>query len=278
MDARTLARAMGDRLALADYQRLAPAFNNAMIAANCTNLQRAAMWCAQIGHESAGLYYMEEIASGDAYEWRSDLGNNQPGDGRRFKGSGPIQLTGRANFGKFSQWCFDRKYTNNPTQFVDHPEQVRDDPHWGFLAATWYWVVARPQINSMCDHSDLVGVTQAINGGTNGLDDRRNRFNRCIAIGDALLPTKGDSMSVADDELSKKFPSRSKYRDSDEPIDTLVGFVLNVDARLHEEFVEREALKGVGWCIDLVKREADKGDAGSKAIIDQIVGTKGVKK
>ncbi|MFH5211441.1 peptidoglycan DD-metalloendopeptidase family protein [Antrihabitans sp. NCIMB 15449] len=77
-------------------------------------------------------------------------------------------------------------------------------------------------------------------------------------------------MSKADEELGKKFPSRSKYRKDNEPVDTLAGFVLNIDARIHEEHVEREAVKGVGWAVDLVKREAAKGDAGAKATLAQI--------
>jgi len=82
------------------------------------------------------------------------------------------------------------------------------------------------------------------------------------------------AMSIADDELSKRFASRSRYRDSDESVDTAVGFILNIDARVHEESVEREALKGVAWAVTLVKREADKGDPGARAVLAQIEGGK----
>ncbi|MFE7798999.1 glycoside hydrolase domain-containing protein [Nocardia sp. NPDC057440] len=81
-------------------------------------------------------------------------------------------------------------------------------------------------------------------------------------------------MSLADDELGKEFPSRSKYRADDEPVDTLAGYILNIDARIHEDYVEREARKGVEWAISLVRREADRGDDGAQATLTQIEGAK----
>lgn len=81
-------------------------------------------------------------------------------------------------------------------------------------------------------------------------------------------------MSLADDELGKRFPSRSKYRANDDLVDSLAGFVLNIDARVHEGHVEGEALKGVGWAVDVVRREAAKGDEGAKAVLAQIEGSK----
>lgn len=86
--------------------------------------------------------------------------------------------------------------------------------------------------------------------------------------------SKEKAMSVADAELGKKFPSRSKYRKDDELVDTLAGFVLNIDARMHEEHVEREALRGVTWAVELVKREAGKGDESARALLAEIEGRK----
>lgn len=206
MDAKVLARAMGEAVSAERYAKLAPAFVAAMVQAGCTTIERAAMWCAQLGHESGGLRYMEEIADGSAYEGRADLGNTQPGDGRRFKGRGPIQVTGRHNYTKLSEWAHSKGYAPSPTYFVDNPAALSDD-RYGFLGAVWYWVVARPQINELCDKRDIVGVTRAINGGTNGLPDRTLRWNRCLEIGAALLPTTGGDapMSAAEVQEIKDF-------------------------------------------------------------------------
>ncbi|MCK8675029.1 hypothetical protein M1M07_28465, partial [Rhodococcus sp. HM1] len=190
LTAETLAAAMGNAVSLDRYRELLPGFAEAMRQAECTTPLRAAMWCAQIGHESGGLRYMEEIASGDAYDTRTDLGNTPQvdGDGRLFKGSGPIQLTGRNNFRAFSAWCHAKGWVDSPTYFEQHPQLVREDPRWGFLAATWYWTVSRPQINALADRQDLDGVTRAINGGLNGTGDRRERYARCLQLGAALIP------------------------------------------------------------------------------------------
>ena len=183
MDARTLAEVMGCSLARAE--QMLPGYVGAMRAAHITTPNRAAMWAAQLGHESVGLQHMEESASGDAYEGRRDLGNTQPGDGRRYKGSGPIQLTGRNNFRAFTRWANTQGHTS--LNFEARPELVRTDPRWGFLAASWYWTVARPQINALADRRDLEGVTRAINGGLNGLADRRRRYDKALTMGDRLL-------------------------------------------------------------------------------------------
>lgn len=206
MDSKTLAEVMDNRVSMARYEELAPHFNAGMRAADVTTERRATMWCAQIGHESGGLRYMEEIADGSAYEWREDLGNNQPGDGRRYKGRGPIQLTGRDNYTAFSRWAFDKGLSPSPTFFVDNPGEV-SEPAAGFLAAAFYWTVRR-NMNSYADRDDLIGATIAVNGGTTHIDDRRAFWYRAGAVGDRVLPSpaptvEGGSVSTADDILTQ---------------------------------------------------------------------------
>jgi hypothetical protein len=71
-------------------------------------------------------------------------------------------------------------------------------PRWGFLAASWYWTVARVRLNSYADAGDIVSATRAINGGTNGLADRTARWKRALTFGAGLLPT----VSSEEDELN----------------------------------------------------------------------------
>lgn len=123
---------------------------------------RLAHFMGQCAHESGGFRYMEEIASGQAYEGRKDLGNVVPGDGKRYKGRGPIQLTGRANYRAFGREV--------GIDFESHPEIVAF-PSIGLMAAVRYW--NSRNLNALADADDLVAITRKINGGTNGLEDRK---------------------------------------------------------------------------------------------------------
>ncbi|MDH6279549.1 peptidoglycan DD-metalloendopeptidase family protein [Prescottella agglutinans] len=210
LDAQTLARAMGNTVSAERYAALLPAFTAAMREAGCTTIERAAMWCAQLGHESGGLQWMEEIADGSAYEWRQDLGNTQSGDGRRFKGRGPIQVTGRYNYGQLSAWAHGRGLIPTPTYFVDNPAELASD-RYGFLGAVWYWTVAR-DLNALADDRDIVGATRAINGGTNGLSDRQLRYKRCLALGAALLPTGGTVTNFVEEGVAQLHPTPGLLR------------------------------------------------------------------
>jgi putative chitinase len=144
---------------------------------------RIAHFLAQLLHESNGFRAVREYATGAAYEGRKDLGNTQPGDGVRFRGRGLIQLTGRSNYQAFA----DRFKLD----VISQPELL-EQPRWGAVTALYYWnsrslnkkVDARylppEKAEGMSqDEQRLRAITRIVNGGYNGLDDRRKYLNRC---------------------------------------------------------------------------------------------------
>ena len=131
---------------------------------------RRAHFLAQIGHESGELRYTEEIATGAAYEGRADLGNTETGDGVRFKGRGLIQLTGRANYQAYGD--ARKKDFVTPENY----KQIATDPDLAVDVACWFW--NEHSLNEKADKDDINGITQTINGGYNGLDDRKKKLKR----------------------------------------------------------------------------------------------------
>ncbi|MGY0194708.1 glycoside hydrolase family 19 protein [Leptothrix sp. BB-4] len=127
---------------------------------------------AQIGHESASLLYSEELASGEAYNGRADLGNTEPGDGPRYKGRGLIQLTGRANYAAYSR---DAGY-----DYVSDPQRLASDPAAAVDVACWFW--KKKGIDRLAEADDAKAVTLRVNGGYNGLDDRLQYLRRAKAL------------------------------------------------------------------------------------------------
>lgn len=133
--------------------------------------QRWAHYLAQIAHESMELRYSEEIASGKAYEGRKDLGNVIKGDGVRFKGRGLIQLTGRTNYTTYKDFCgFD---------VVKHPELLCK-PVGAVRSSMWFW--HKKGLNELADRDEFMLITKKINGGTNGIEDRRKYLGRAKKV------------------------------------------------------------------------------------------------
>ncbi|MEG4534344.1 DUF4231 domain-containing protein [Microcoleus sp. D2_18a_D3] len=132
---------------------------------------RICHFIAQVAHESDCFNAMEEYASGEDYEGRDDLGNTQPGDGVRFKGRGLMQLTGRANYADFS------KAMNK--DFIAQPQLVGQIP-FAIWVAGWYWDTRH--LNEYADRDDLEGVTLRVNGGYNGLEDRRDYLQKAKSV------------------------------------------------------------------------------------------------
>lgn len=130
------------------------------------NPLRLIHFLAQLAHESGNFRYMEEIASGATYEGRKDLGNVNKGDGVRYKGRGPIQLTGRANYRRYGQQL--------GIDFENNPEIVAI-PSVGLLVACKFW--ADNNLNALADQDDVTTITRRINGGLNGFEDRKNKLS-----------------------------------------------------------------------------------------------------
>ena len=131
---------------------------------------RIAHFIGQTCHESAGFRTTEEFASGADYEGRADLGNDRPGDGVRYKGRGLLQLTGRANYRSIGK-ILGIDLENDP--------ELAAEPVLSLKIACEFW--KRKSINDPCDADNLVEVTRRINGGKNGIEDRRTLTARAKA-------------------------------------------------------------------------------------------------
>lgn len=176
------------RLAKAKRDLYFPHLTAAMTEFGISSYLREAAFLAQLAHESAQLRYLEEIASGAAYEGRRDLGNVQRGDGRRYKGRGPIQLTGRANYRKYGQLL--------GIDLEDDPERAAA-PEVGFRTAGLYW--QSHGLNELADERRFQLITRRINGGLNGLDDREAHYHRALAV---LSPNDPPASVVLDDDAT----------------------------------------------------------------------------
>jgi len=148
-----------------------PFLNLALKEGNLTTCCRRTMFLAQLAHVSDDLTNFEE-ASGAAYEGRVDLGNTEPGDGERFKGRGPIPVVGRMNYYTVGRGI--------GTPIVDNPT-LAADPSVAFRTAVWFWKLRPPILDifaDLCTPEAFESVTERFNGGTNGLADSKERWER----------------------------------------------------------------------------------------------------
>ena len=153
---------------------------------------RAAAFLAQLAHESGQFRFMEEIWGPTDAQRRYEpvtklsaaLGNTDTGDGKRFKGRGPIQLTGRANYQRFGNLL-------NVDLLAD-PAQAAS-PEVAFRVAGLFW--SKKGLNELADVATtdaFTTITKRINGGTNGLADRQAFYAAARAV-----------LGVADAPLSR---------------------------------------------------------------------------
>lgn len=132
---------------------LLPHLNKAMAEADITTPQRQAAFLAELAFVTGQLNLLEEPDSGEQFEGREDLGNVRPGDGPRYKGRGPLLLTGRANY-RAAGKALGIDLENNP--------ELAADPEVGFRVAGWYWTSR--DLNAVADTGDFEEVTRRFIG------------------------------------------------------------------------------------------------------------------
>lgn len=108
----------------------------------------------------------EKIAN-RVYANRMGNGDEASGDGWKYKGAGLIQLTGKTNYTKCSEFL--------GIDLVNDPSLVYNSPEICVKTACWYWSVNN--LNKYADVDDIKTITKRINGGYNGLEDRTKILN-----------------------------------------------------------------------------------------------------
>ena len=178
---------------------------------------RIAHFMGQVTHECAGFRTTEEFASGADYEGRLDLGNTKQGDGKRYKGRGLIQLTGRHNYKAIGQIL--------QIPLEDDP-LLAAEPIISLKIACEYW--KKRTINKAADRDDLIKATRLVNGGLNGLNDRRKYLQKAKR---SLAAIEGIQVAVAEGG-SSVILRRGSFGDAVREVQELLrtkGFSLSID-------------------------------------------------
>jgi predicted chitinase len=157
----------------------APFLRKAMVTYKIDTPVRQAAFLAQIAYESAELRYVQEIwgptSQQKSYDPPGDLaarlGNTQLGDGRRFRGRGPLQITGRDDYKKFGA-LLGLDLINNPDLAATLEVM--------FNVAALRW--KELGLNELADRQDFVTITRRINGGLSGLAERRKYYEIAIQV------------------------------------------------------------------------------------------------
>ena len=184
----------------------AESMNNVFPTYDINTPQRVAAFLAQCGHESGGWTVFEEnlnysakglngifkkyfptIESAMPYERKPQMianrvysnrmgnGDEASGDGWKYRGRGPIQLTGSANYKAFAQDMFE-----DWQNLYDNPDWVTSDRDFALMSAIWFW--NKNKLNVQADSGDIKLMTKKINGGYIGLEDRIKHYNEAIHL------------------------------------------------------------------------------------------------
>ena len=130
---------------------------------------------AAAGRDAAPYHRKPQMIANVIYANRMGNGDTASGDGYKYRGRGPIQLTGKANYHAFATDFFE-----DPETVMDDPDLVTDDVPTSLYSALWFW--NKNKLNKYADSSDIKGMTKVINGGYIGLEDRIKHYNHAIEV------------------------------------------------------------------------------------------------
>lgn len=191
LSAEVIAKSTG--ASIENARKFEPYLNRYMNKYGINTPTRVMAFLSQIGVESARLSTTEEFASGSAYEGREDLGNIYAGDGQKFKGRGLIQITGRANY----QGVKD----NFGWDVINKPELL-EEPKKATEVSAWWWSNRKRSGKTLNQWADELSpkdsvysgknaqvyeqITRGVNGGVNGLAERKSFFNQSQSVYDDI--------------------------------------------------------------------------------------------
>ena len=119
----------------------------------------------------AAMPNKQEAIANRAYGNRMGNGDEASGDGYKYRGRGLIQLTGKDNYASFS--------LSEDNEALVKPELV-SQPNLAVQSACWFWKTNN--LNRFADVGDIEGMTRAINGGYNGLEERKKNYEHALQV------------------------------------------------------------------------------------------------
>jgi putative chitinase len=179
-----------------DLQEICDPLNAAMNEFNISSDREQAMFLAQCGHESGGFSvvqenlnykaegltkifhrYFQDVDTASSYAHnpekianrvyanRMGNGDEDSGDGYRYRGRGLIQLTGKDNYDACGA-ALKVDLTADPDYLETAEGAAR--------SAAWFW--SHNGLNRFADADDIVSCTKRVNGGTIGLEERTRYY------------------------------------------------------------------------------------------------------
>jgi putative chitinase len=194
---------------------------------NINNERRVAAFLANLAHESKNLTKWEEnlnysakrltevwpnrfptLQAAEPYAHNPEglanktyggrMGNTTIGDGWKYRGRFPIQITGKSLYRKAAT-ALDLPL------LLDNPDSLMSNPMVGFRVSAWVFAVEKG-CNQLADKQQLKAITLAINGGLNGLQERIDLYNRAMrALPDGFIISPNAKLPSEEEDSTPDF-------------------------------------------------------------------------